>query len=694
MGDDGLKLHSVIRSRPTSVVVAALIVSATFSAATAGAAAASVATGHRMPHGGVVSRAPATGAPQSSSDVQDPRPKLSTAFTAWANQVPATYGRTETLHENLLVAAGRGTPPTGSVIFSANGSTLCTTTLPATSCTTRASLAPGTYIVVATYSGDSAHEASKAATAFTVGEAPTSFTASASPNPATYPSDITLSESGLVAAGGGVAPTGSVTFSAAGSTLCTTILPTTSCATGTAPVPGTYGVTATYSGDSNYAGSTATTSFTVDKATTSFTASASPTPASYGNEETLSESGLVAADGAPAPTGTVTFTANSSTLCVATLPSTSCATATPPVTGTYTVTATYSGDGDYAGSTATTSFTVNWAGTSFVAGASASTGSYGVDVGLWEQGLVAKGGGVAPTGTVTFTANSSTLCTVTLPDPFCWMSTAPGAGSYNVTATYSGDSNYQGSTATTSFTIDKARTSFSASANPTSTTYGIDVILSERGLVTAGDGVAPTGTVTYTANGSTLCAATLPSSSCTTTSPLGTGTYAVTATYSGDSNYVGSTAATSFTIDQAPTEFVASATPEAAVYPSRVLLAATGLPVGSTGSVGFSSGGVLLCSALVSGGTASCHTRALPGGKWSVQASYSGDSNYLSSTATTVFVVDGGYWLAGSDGGVFAFGGARFHGSTEEPGFADDCSRKGRGAGADSRRRRLLARHQ
>ena len=51
-------------------------------------------------------------------------------------------------------------------------------------------------------------------------------------------------------------------------------------------------------------------------------------------------------------------------------------------------------------------------------------------------------------------------------------------------------------------------------------------------------------------------------------------------------------------------------------------------------------------------------------------AAYSGDRNYVGSASFTAFVVNAGYWLVASDGGVFSFGGSRFRGSTEEPGFS------------------------
>ena len=105
-----------------------------------------------------------------------------------------------------------------------------------------------------------------------------------------------------------------------------------------------------------------------------------------------------------------------------------------------------------------------------------------------------------------------------------------------------------------------------------------------------------------------------------------------------------------------------------------------------TGSVTFTTGTTALCStgALV-GGSGSCRTSTAPGGTDTVTGSYSGSSSFTPSSGTTTLVVSAspasttttstptptpppaaqhGYWLVGSDGGIFSFGAAQFYGST------------------------------
>ena len=257
--------------------------------------------------------------------------------------------------------------------------------------------------------------------------------------------------------------------------------------------------------------------------------------------------------------------------------------------------------------------------------------------------------GSSPTGTVTYSfftngtcsAGSSSTSTVTLSGGSVPASSTVGplgTGSYSFDAAYSGDSgNLASTSACEPFSVAQAPTTFTASANPTSTTYGNTVQLSATGLPSDA-----TGTVTFTndADSSTLCTATVSSGSAScTTAALPPGSYSVTATYSGDSNYLGSTASTSFTINQAPTSFTASANPTSATFGQTVQLSESGLPSDATGTVTYTdtNDSSTLCTATVSAGSATCTTAVLPPGSYPVLATYSGDSNYLGSSASTSF---------------------------------------------------------
>jgi hypothetical protein len=539
--------------------------------------------------------------------------KATPTFTEAAAPTSIVYGSQDTLSDSGLPAGA-----TGTVTFSSGGSTLCVATIPKTSCQTAATLGAATYPVTATYSGDGNYTSATATGAsFTVTKATTSMNESAAPATIPFGTADTVSVTGLPAGA-----TGTVTFTSGGSTLCVAALPSLSCATSTALTPATYPVTATYSGNANYSGTTASgAAFTVTLSSTSMTESAAPASVQYGTGDTLSVSGLPAG-----ATGTVTFTSGGSTLCVVALPETSCPTSTSLLPATYPVTAVYSGDSNYHATTATgANFAVVKADTSMTESASPASIGFGSQDTLSVTGL--PGGA---TGVVTFTSSGSTLCTATLPATSCQTATTLVPGTYPVTATYPGDSNYKATSATgASFMVTRADPGFTESATPSSVAYGTADTLSDSGL----PGNA-TGTVTFTSGGATLCVALIPATSCDTSSTLAPGTYPVTATYSGDSNYTVSTATgASFTVTKADTAMSESAAPSTIPYGARDTLSVAGLPGDATGTVTFSSGGSPLCTATLP--AISCQTSAtLAPGTYAVTATYSGDANYHPTTAT------------------------------------------------------------
>lgn len=538
--------------------------------------------------------------------------KATPSFSESAAPSSVPYGTADTVS-----VTGLPVDATGTVTFTSDGSTLCVATLPVTSCLTSATLAPGPYPVTATYSGDSNYNGAVATGAsFTVTQADTSMADFAAPATIAYGSSDTVSETGLP-----LDATGTVTFTSGGSTLCVATLPATGCQTSATLAPGTYPVTATYAGDVNYNGSTASgASFTVTKAGVTFTDSAAPSSVPFGTADTVSVAGLPGD-----ATGTVTFTSGGTTLCAVTLPAISCQTSSTLAVGTYPVTATYSGDANYNGGVAIgASFNVTQADTSMNEFAAPATIAYGTQDTLSVTGLP-----LDATGTVTFSSGGSTLCTATLPATSCQTSMTLAPGSYPATATYSGDSSYNGSTATGArFTVTKAVVTLDETASPLSVVFGTADTVSASGLP---DGA--TGTLTFTSDGTTLCVATLPAKSCTTSTTLDPAVYPVTASYSGDTNDTPATASTAqFTVVKADTAIVVDVNPNSATPGSPITVWVKGLPAGISGTVTFTSGGTVLCTATLP--AVSCTTAAnLPPGSYPVTATYSGDNDYNGSTA-------------------------------------------------------------
>ena len=125
-----------------------------------------------------------------------------------------------------------------------------------------------------------------------------------------------------------------------------------------------------------------------------------------------------------------------------------------------------------------------------------------------------------------------------------------------------------------------------------------------------------------------------------------------------------------------PTTTAVSAGPTQSAAGQAVTYSATVSSPGPspTGTVTFTDGSTALCTATLSPaagfphGTGSCSATNTPVGNGVVRGGYSGDANSSTSSGTTNVNVTAppphGYWLVGSDGGIFTFGSAQFYGST------------------------------
>ncbi len=564
--------------------------------------------------------------------------KAETALTAAATDPSVTYGA-----DTTLSFAGLPADATGGVTFTINdgADVLCTVKdiTAASSCTVSGGRNVGSYSVTATYSGDDHYLGSSDDTSFAIVKADTTLSASVSDDSVPFGTPTTLSFSGLPDGA-----TGSVTFVSGSTTLCTVddVTAASSCTSPAGAAVGSYPVTATYSGDGNHNGTSADTAYDVVKAATAITARVGDPTIVYGAEETLSVTGLP-----EDATGSVSFTEDDQVICV--IPNvadgTSC---TLPggylPAGVHNVTATYSGDDSYLGDSATTSFTTTPAPTGIQASVDQATITYGDGDTLFFSGLP-----FGATGRVQFYSGATLLCEAPIAVPNVVAAArlrpadlgatgscdvAPGlpAGDYPVVAVYLGDQNYQSSRTDTGFVVAKAPVTMTASADPTQSSFPGHVTLTAAGIP---DGA--NGTVTFTAGGQTVCTATLPDTSCSAAS-LAVGNYAVTATYSGGDNYLGATAATSFTVAKSDVSLTAKAKAGSVAFGTAETLTAAGLPDGATGTVAFAAGGKTLCTATLP--NTSCDTAAdLPPGTYQVTATYSGDTGYNGATATTSFDV-------------------------------------------------------
>jgi len=378
-----------------------------------------------------------------------------------AGDVTVEHGATATLTATIASsAASAATAPTGAVTFTdaATGDVLCTATIAAgvASCTAAAGDI-GTHTVLVGYAGDDDHVAvagtDRAELTVTVTKVSTSVALTVAPTEVPYGTAATLSATGLPADA-----TGTLTFTSGTTTLCTTTLPVTSCPTGTTLAAGEYPVTVSYSGDGVYrAAGSAEATLAVRKAVSTIDNGG---PGQGGNGPggtdpdtvtvTHGKTVDVTVDGLPKDaTGTISFVTDDGTvLCTATLPETTCAIPDTLRGGKYTVHAEYSGDDNHEPATGST-FTLVVAPQPTTLAARHAFASGAVT-------LTATGLPTGATGTVTFAdATGRTLCTVTLPATSC-QTTALGAGTHAVTASYSGDASFAASTSQVSVTVATA----------------------------------------------------------------------------------------------------------------------------------------------------------------------------------------------------------------------------------------------
>jgi hypothetical protein len=155
--------------------------------------------------------------------------------------------------------------------------------------------------------------------------------------------------------------------------------------------------------------------------------------------------------------------------------------------------------------------------------------------------------GLNPTGSISFTANGAALGTApVIKGDAVLVVSFPAAGTYSVTATYSGDNNNQPSSTTVSIPVAQVAPSvgFGASTLTPGANQPLTLSVSMGGYV-------PTGTITFSfTGGATIGTATLVQSNTTFTYAFpAAGKYSVTASYSGDAaNLPATSDAIAFTV--------------------------------------------------------------------------------------------------------------------------------------------------
>lgn len=248
-----------------------------------------------------------------------------------------------------------------------------------------------------------------------------------------------------------------------------------------------------------------------------------------------------------------------------------------------------------------------------------------------------------PTGTVTINASTGESCSAALPATSCTITFAT-SGTRNLTASYSGDANFDSSTsAPRAHTVNPAGPASTTlvlnaqSVNPSVVGQSVSFPFT-LSVVPPGTGT-PTGTVTVSAGAGESCTATLPTSTCSITFGSA-GARTLTATYSGSANFSASTSPTrAHSVNAAATSVALSAQSvnpsvvgQSVSFPFTLSVTApgTGTP---TGTVTVSAGAGESCTATLP--TSACSITFTSAGARAVSASYAGTANFAASGSST-----------------------------------------------------------
>ena len=288
----------------------------------------------------------------------------------------------------------------------------------------------------------------------------------------------------------------------------------------------------------------------------------------------------------------------------------------PTAAGTYSVTAAID-DANYQG-TATGTLGIAQAATSMSVASSPNPSAYNSAVTFTATVTPS-----AATGTVQFYADGAALgSAATISAGQATLANSSLAtGSHVITGTYSGDSNYAGSTATLS--SSQVVTKATATVSLSHTTQAYDS--TPRPVVATTNPVSLTVVITYTGTGGT----TYPAS---TTAPTSTGSYNVNAVVV-DTNYAGSTTGT-LTVDKGTPTITLASSANPSYFGASVIFTATVSPAPATGSVTFYADGAAMQSKTLASSKASMSTLLLPMGTHVITASYDGDVLFNAGTGT------------------------------------------------------------
>ncbi|UWZ86489.1 Ig-like domain repeat protein [Occallatibacter riparius] len=614
--------------------------------------------------------------------------------TLAVSPVQGTYNPSASLTFTATVASqSGGATPTGTVTFvnTSTGHNLGTNPAQLSgsgvaTLTVSSGFAVGSNAIVAQYSGDTDYGSANSK-ATTVNMALSSTTTTVTPSTLTPRVNVAFSVTAALTVGsptaGTQSPSGNITLTIDGTSYASVAVSTsggTTSATFTGvkvTTPGNHSLQAVYAGDSNYATSTST-ALAVNAAanTASVTLSVAPTQpnATYNPSAAIVFTAtVISTSGGSTPTGDVNFLdqATGSNLNTSAVALDSSGKASITVTGGMpqggnAIIAKYAGDGTYP-ATNSQALTVNIQPSTTTTTVTPSTTTPPAGVAFPVTVTVAVGsppaGTAPPTGKINLNLDglayaSADASTTGGKTSATFSVSLPAGGSHNLQAIYGGDNNYSDSTsAAVAVNATKGATVTTLTATPT--TFSPGTAESFTATIAAASGSSTkdtfTGTVTFFDNTGQLGTATVASNGATLSDVnlSGTSTHVITAVYSGDDSWAGSTSnAITLKPILIPTITTLAVSPATAEPGQVVTLIATVKPTTApatsveqnpTGDVVFYNGTTVLATVALTAAanntaTAQLLYSTLPAGQNSLSAVYVGDLFYAASTSNTITI--------------------------------------------------------
>ncbi|MBR0343805.1 MAG: Ig-like domain repeat protein [Rudaea sp.] len=323
------------------------------------------------------------------------------------------------------------------------------------------------------------------------------------------------------------------------------------------------------------------------------------------------------------------------------------ATLTDLAAGVYAITAKYAGNvatyldssmsepGTYAVDAAATIVTLS----------APATATFGQPISVGATVAPVAPGAGQPTGTMTI-GDGEVSCRYDLPAANGCTLASIGAGSKTLTATYSGDANFIGSSVVSALSVGKQAQTL---------TFPAQSVSSRPFVASAIFSIYPPAASAAPNSGSAIVYSSLSPSVCTvagtTVTMLGVGTCSIAADQAGNDNYAkAQTAIQDIGIGRAASTTTLTASSASGVYGRSATFTVTVAPAPGnplpTGSVDFTDEtlGASLCTAVAlssaSGwATATCTTDALGAGSHLIRASYRGDDTTAGSNNAFVYTV-------------------------------------------------------